>query len=118
MTGFDPDYLIPDNIVAIKKMTVENPDGSSLEQNYPNPFNVATTIDFKLDSEQRIRVVVYDLSGKTVKMLADHVFSSGENSLKWDGTDDVGNIVAQGLYFYVLRSKDKQMSKKMIYNPN
>jgi len=51
-------------------------------------------------------------------MLADHVFSSGENSLKWDGTDDVGNIVAQGLYFYVLRSKDKQMSKKMIYNPN
>jgi hypothetical protein len=117
MTGFDPDYFIPANVVAIKKMTVENPVGSSLEQNYPNPFNATTTIDFKLDAEQRILASVYDLSGMKIKTLADHVFDRGENSLKWDGTDDAGNKVPRGLYFYVLRSKDKQMSKKMIYNP-
>jgi hypothetical protein len=117
MTGFDPDYLIPANIVAIKKMTLENPVESSLEQNYPNPFNATTTIDFKLETEQHIRASVYDLSGKIVKTLADRVFSSGENSLQWDGTDEGGTKVPRGLYFYVLRSKDRQMSKKMIYKP-
>lgn len=117
MTGFDPDYLIPDNIVAIKKMTMENPVESSLEQNYPNPFNMTTTIDFKLESEQRIHASVYDLSGARIKTLADREFDRGDNSLQWDGTDDDGNKVPRGLYFYVLRSKDRQMSKKMIYNP-
>jgi hypothetical protein len=117
MTGFDPDYLIPANIVAIKKMSMENPEGSSLEQNYPNPFNMSTTIDFKLETEQRVRAVIYDLSGKQVKLLANEFFEKGENSLQWDGTDDSGSKLNKGLYFYVLRSKDKQMSKKMIFNP-
>ncbi|MCX6309601.1 MAG: T9SS type A sorting domain-containing protein, partial [Bacteroidia bacterium] len=117
MTGFDPDYFVPANLVSIKKVMVENTDGNTLSQNYPNPFSATTTIDFELKTEQQIHAVIYDLSGKQIKTLANDLFPSGKSALKWDGTDDSDQKVRRGLYFYVIRSKNQQLSKKMIYNP-
>ena len=47
----------------------------------------------------RVRVSIYDVAGRKVRVLADRVFPAGEHSLEWDGTDDGSARVARGVYF-------------------
>ncbi len=114
MTGYDPSYLVPADITAIQKIA-ENINNGIETQNFPNPFSVNTNIEFQLPSDQKLKVVVYDLQGKVVKNLTEQLFFSGKNTVIWDGTNDSGNRVNQGLYFYVLMNNNGRVSKKMIY---
>ena len=65
----------------------------------PNPFNPMTTIAFNLPASQRVRVEVYDLTGRRIAVVADDVFGAGENRLTWRGTDNSGRSMASGVYF-------------------
>lgn len=42
-----------------------------LEQNYPNPFNPETMIQYSLDRQVRVRLVVYDMLGRRIATLVD-----------------------------------------------
>ncbi|RMG37064.1 MAG: hypothetical protein D6732_07365, partial [Methanobacteriota archaeon] len=82
-------------------------DGFELEQNYPNPFNPVTNIDFSLphaspQGQARITLHVYDIVGQKVKTLVDGTLPAGNHSVQWDGTNDDGQPVASGVYFYHL----------------
>ncbi|MDD3320238.1 MAG: FlgD immunoglobulin-like domain containing protein [Paludibacter sp.] len=114
MTGYDPSYLVPADITSIKKIA-EQINIGVMSQNYPNPFIVNTNIEFQLPADQKIRVVIYDLNGRTVRNLADRMFYSGKNTLIWDGTDDSGNRLNSGLYFYVLLNNNLKVGNKMIF---
>jgi flagellar hook assembly protein FlgD len=65
----------------------------------PNPFNPMTTIAFNLPESQRVRVEVYDLTGRRIAVVADGMFNAGENRLTWRGTDNGGRSMASGVYF-------------------
>ncbi|NOY58315.1 MAG: T9SS type A sorting domain-containing protein, partial [Calditrichaeota bacterium] len=83
-------------------------------QNYPNPFHKSTTIRFDLDRPRPVSLHVFNLRGELVKTL--FVKSAVQNSsLKWDGRDKDGKMVAKGMYFLVLRSNEKMWSKKIIF---
>ena len=114
MTGYSPSFLLPADITAIKKIAADINNGIET-QNYPNPFSVNTNIEFQLPADQKLRLLICDLQGKVVKNLADQVFFSGKNTVIWDGTNDSGNRVNQGLYFYVLMNNNERVSKKMIF---
>jgi hypothetical protein len=47
----------------------------------------------------RVQVSIYDVAGRKVRNLADRVFPPGEQTLRWDGTDDTGAKLARGVYF-------------------
>jgi hypothetical protein len=69
----------------------------------PNPFSVSTTIRFSLPrAENRARLVLFDLAGRPVRTLFDGPASAGPAAVTWDGRDDAGRDVADGLYFYRL----------------
>lgn len=36
----------------------------ALEQNHPNPFDPTTTIDFSLDQDANVRLLIFDTSGR------------------------------------------------------
>ena len=57
------------------------------------------TINFGLAKADRVEVKVFDVSGRLVRTLADRQFAAGPQTLKWDGTDNVGRQVARGVYF-------------------
>jgi len=86
--------------------SVESPDVElttfSLEQNYPNPFNPETVIRYHLQESGRIKLAVYDLRGRKIRTLADLQQKVGTHSILWNGTNDAGNRVASGVYFYRL----------------
>jgi len=115
MTGFTPDYFTPGDLTAVKNNSYDQPKKNDmLNQNYPNPFNDKTTIEFNLDESKQVSIVIYDFSGNLVKSLVNKTYSKGNYKLKWDGTNDSGQHVTSGTYFYVLKADNQQVSKKMI----
>ena len=81
----------------------------SLEQNYPNPFNPSTTIEFKLDRTQDIRLAVYDLMGREVAVLVDGTQTAGTYRTQFDARN-----LASGTYFYTLQTPQGTISKTML----
>jgi len=116
ITGFDPDYFKPSDITAISQPEGEYKTVNVLSQNYPNPFTYSTTIEFEIVNSTNIDLVIYNMSGEKVKILADTNYSPGKYSLTWDGTNSSGSKVARGMYFYILMADNQKISKKMIYS--
>jgi len=66
----------------------------SLSQNYPNPFNPTTVISVQLTVDSRVHLVVYDLLGREVSVLADGMMTAGLHSATWNAQN-----VSSGMYF-------------------
>jgi hypothetical protein len=69
-----------------------------LSQNYPNPFNPATEISYSLAQKGRVRIEVYDPTGRKIRTLVDRDRPAGEYTVVWDGGDDSGRRVGSGIY--------------------
>jgi len=74
------------------------PDGLVLETARPNPFNPSTTIAFAVPRAERVRLAIYDMTGRLVRVLVDGEMSVGNHEVRWDGTSDRGVLVASGVY--------------------
>lgn len=80
------------------------PKEFELTQNYPNPFNPTTDVKYQLPLESSIKLVVYNLLGQQVKVLAEATQSAGFYNVTWDAKDDNGVPVATGFYVYRLNA--------------
>ena len=69
---------------------------------YPNPFYDLTTISFQVLLPGQYTLTVFDISGRKLAVLLDKKISEGNYSVQWDGTDNNGNQVSSGMYFYEL----------------
>jgi hypothetical protein len=86
----------------------------TLYQNSPNPFNPVTAIRFDLPGRAHVTLSVYDLSGRLVRTLVNEEREPGLNELFWYGTNDSGQSVASGIYFYRLIAGNLRETKKML----
>ncbi|MCP5062362.1 MAG: T9SS type A sorting domain-containing protein [Ignavibacteriae bacterium] len=86
-----------------------------LFQNYPNPFNSSTEIEYALATDSRVRIEIFDVLGKRVRLLKDKDLKSGFYSVYWDGKNDVAQSVSSGIYFYSINNSVEILTKKMIY---
>ncbi|GAF80334.1 unnamed protein product, partial [marine sediment metagenome] len=85
-----------------------------LYQNYPNPFNSNTTIEYDLKKSTRVEIKIFDILGKEVITLVNNIESPGRKSIIWNGTDQNGNLVSTGVYFYNLVIDEATFTKKML----
>ena len=85
----------------------------TLGQNHPNPFNPTTTIPFLIPEMGRVQLNIYDVRGSLVKTLFDGVLPAGFRQLTWDGTDNRGNGVGSGVYFYRMTTGKRTLTKRM-----
>ncbi len=90
------------------------PTSLVLHPNYPNPFNAGTHIEFELDQPERVRVAVYDVSGRQVRLLADGVRGAGKHRLLWNGRNDGQRELASGVYFVTLQAGGRRLSNKVV----
>jgi len=86
----------------------------SLAQNYPNPFNPQTEIAFSIPHTSRVSISVINVLGRHVSSLIDRQIEAGIHTVMWDGTDESGNRVASGVYFYRIEAGDYVESRKMV----
>ena len=93
------------------------PRDFTLKQNYPNPFNPQTTIEFSIgvaSAFEPVQLDVYNILGERVKTLVDRPLATGVHRVDWDGTNEAGQMVASGVYFYRLRVGEFSESRKMV----
>jgi hypothetical protein len=86
----------------------------ALSQNYPNPFNQTTSIGFTLSRSGFVSLDIYDILGRKVRNLVSENMSSGYNSVLWDGTNDSGQDVASGIYFYQVKAGDSSDTRRLV----
>jgi len=88
--------------------------GFSLRQNYPNPFNPSTVLEYEIPQNGWVSLEIYNVLGQKVRqLLADHL-ERGHHRITWDGKDDNGEDLANGVYFYRLQAGEFTETKKMI----
>ncbi len=90
------------------------PEKYSLLQNYPNPGNPSTQIRFDIPEATKVRLTVYDVLGRIVKVLMDRDLKAGSYVITWDGRDEQNHHVATGLYFYQMCTNKFNNSKKLL----
>ena len=65
----------------------------------PNPSRQSAEIAFAVTRPERVRLALYDLSGRRLRVLVDGVVPAGETRARWDGTDESGAAVPAGVCF-------------------
>ncbi len=105
--------------IAQKELTFSVAEGFNIivYGNYPNPFKDRTIISYFIESNEEIddlSIKIYSTSGRLVRsrmldldptVLDDNLREPNYHELVWDGTDDDGNPVANGVYFLVFKGK-------------
>ena len=111
----DAVMLINDWIVSLGSQTDIEPEDptrpeiSMLQENYPNPFATSTTIGYELPQEGAVKLTVYDMQGREVKVLVDAFQQAGVNSVTFDAAN-----LPSGTYLYQLDFGKWRSSKKMM----
>jgi hypothetical protein len=100
--------LIPQ--AAADKME-QMPAGFALEQNFPNPFNPETVIAYTLPVTGVVRLVIYDLLGRTVAVPVNGIQSAGYHQVTIPSSR---YGLTSGIYFYSLMSGSLSTTKRML----
>ena len=90
------------------------PTDFALHENYPNPFNPSTTLRFDLPELSDVNIVIYNMVGQKIRSFRVSSMAAGYHSLKWNATNDYGDQVSAGVYFYQFQTKEFVKTRKMI----
>jgi len=96
-------------ISKIIKLNNEIPEKFHLYQNYPNPFNNSTRIKFQVPVNTDIKISLYDMRGRLLKIITDSKYETGVYELIINGDE-----YSSGVYFYMLSSSNYIQTKKMV----
>ena len=90
------------------------PTEFALDQNFPHPFNPSTQIRFMIPHEGQVKLSVFDLLGREIRVMLHSSLTAGPHTLAWDGRDASGVSAPSGVYFYRLTYGDRQMTRKLL----
>jgi hypothetical protein len=89
------------------------PGEFAISQNYPNPFNPETKFSIDLTSATSVKFQVYNIAGQVVRTLVDGILPAGSHTIIWDGTNQAGQALSSGVYFYRIVAGDEIVTRKM-----
>jgi len=101
-------------VSSVEEERVRAPLRYALTQNSPNPFSDVTKIRFSIMQTTYIDLIVYDVSGRCVKVLATGLYSAGTYTVYWDGFDENNQPVPSGVYFYGLATDEFTSTRTLI----
>jgi len=92
----------------------EAPPVTRLEAATPNPLRASTTIAFTLERSGPVSLAILDVAGRLVRTLIDAERAEGPDHIDWDGRDESGRSVPDGLYFYRLTADGRSTARKVM----
>ena len=100
-------------------LIVLTPKDTALLPNYPNPFNPETWIPYQLEKSAEVTISIYSADGTLIRTLLlgyqpAGIYRSRDRAAYWDGTNEMGESVASGVYFYTFSAGDFKATRKML----
>lgn len=80
----------------------------------PNPTSGPARVTFTLAQAGPVRLGLFDLGGREVRALAHGERAAGSHTLAWDGLDDRGRSVRQGVYFLRLEVGGATTTRRLV----
>ncbi len=84
------------------------PQFTAKVQGYPNPFNREAILKIALPRDDMGVVQVFDIHGRRVRTVYRGALSKGISRIRWDGRDDAGEALPNGLY--ILRTSAEHVA--------
>ncbi|MCG8606347.1 DNRLRE domain-containing protein, partial [bacterium] len=125
--GFPPELIIKTGLELSKTglvseaVTIDGfsqqiplPNRLTLGRNYPNPFYLETTIEYRVPTPSDVQLRIFNLRGQEVRRLVDEHQTPGFKLARWNGQNDLGLVVASGVYVVMLRVGNETIGDKMI----
>lgn len=113
--GFEPFFLEPIPSVAVRAAQFAAlPSNFELRQSVPNPFHHSTRIGFVIKQDAHVRLEIFDLNGRSLRVLLNEGRAQGEHETVWEGRDERGVLVQPGIYFYRLKVGAYQSTCKIM----
>lgn len=91
----------------------ERPLAVSFAAPRPNPSSGPARLEFALPVRAHVKLALFDVHGREVRVLADGPFEPGRHVAAWDGRDARGHAVAAGLYFARLDVDGARILRKL-----
>src|SRR5262249_58705391 len=92
------------------------PGGPAQERlsSWPNPFHASVAIGFSAIVHERVRLEIFDLAGRRVRLLLDRSQNvAGPEAVSWDGRDDHGTLQPLGVYLVRLRTGPREQCLRL-----
>ena len=81
----------------------------------PNPFNPSTAFTVHLSSPATVRLGIYDVQGRLIRLLVDGKrYSAGSTRVLWDGLSRTGDSAGSGVYFVRLEAGSQRIVRKVV----
>jgi len=94
------DISFSDSVLPIK---------TELSDAYPNPFNPTTSINYGLENDGYVEIIVYDAAGRLVEELVNQHQTKGYHSITWNASTQ-----ASGMYFAKMVAGDVVQTQKLV----
>ena len=110
--GNESDPALPESVTGVDEPAI--PARFALHRSMPNPLRSGAEIAYDVPADGgEVRLTVYDVAGRRVRMLVDGPQTAGRKSATWDGRDDRGNAVGSGVYYCRLEAPGCEQSIKI-----
>jgi hypothetical protein len=80
----------------------------------PNPFVQSTELAFTLADGGRVRIEVFDVTGKRVATLGDRFLPAGRHRVTWSGRGSSGQPVPSGVYLIRVDGEGVHQTRKVV----
>jgi flagellar hook assembly protein FlgD len=74
-------------------------------------------IAFRMSTPGDVTLDLFDATGRRVRNLVSGTLTAGAHEVEWDGRDDGGSDLPQGVYFYRLRMGGVEESSRIVRTP-
>ena len=82
---------------------------------YPNPFYLASVIEFGIESNETITLQIFDINGRLVRtLILSELYSPGVHTILWDGKNNEGETLPQGIYIAKIASALNNNSIRLV----
>ncbi|MCB9258790.1 MAG: CotH kinase family protein [Ignavibacteriales bacterium] len=102
------------NIITDVDENIIKKDYKSNIAAYPNPFNPTTNITYEISKPMSIKLEIYDILGKRVKLIEEDKKNAGKYNSIWNGKDEYNNNLSSGIYFLKIKGESFNKTIKLM----
>ncbi len=102
-------------IPGVKEQRLINAHPFFLAPAIPNPFANQVKFSYSIPSKMKVKLALYDVTGRLVTTLVNGVETPGVKTIIWDGKTDNGSLISNGVYFCYLETEAGSLVRKVVH---